>query len=96
MSETKTATIFTVYDLNDLREAKAEALEAWNDAMRASNRTTVEEGYTIDQWLQAKQQEEAAHRHYLQIWEEYDAACVVALAAVEDAPVNPAPYGERI
>jgi hypothetical protein len=59
-------------DLATLEEQVTEAREAYNEAGRATNKTTVEEGYTVAQWLEARHQETLAQAHYYRLWNELD------------------------
>lgn len=93
MSETTQTTIYTVYDLEDLRQAKAKALHVCQEAWHIAETHTVEEGYPYEQWRAAVEQAEEAQRVYEAIWAMYDAAKTQAINAIEDAPIDYSPLG---
>lgn len=81
-----TAPVFTTR--RELEQIVAEAREAYEEAERASCRTTVEEGYTMDQWQAARDQAEAAHNYYLAVWGGLDLLIANELAALKSAELD--------
>jgi hypothetical protein len=82
---------YTVYDLDDLRDAMLEARANMEDAWRAQSLTTAEEGFTHEQSRAAASQALEAERVYREAWTTYDQAKTYAINHVEDAEVDVTP-----
>jgi hypothetical protein len=75
--------------LNALQTQLAEAREAMNQAVRAACRTTVEDGYSLEQFQAASRQADEAQAHYLNLWQAVDELKARALG---NNPASPRPY----